>query len=101
MTAAGDTSPPGRAGVAEPAAAPAPPLLRVHRGRPTAAELAALVTVLGAAAAAQAAAASAAEAAAVTRDRGTRGWADPAGQHRGALRPGPGAWRRSGQPAWR
>ena len=64
------------------------PFLRVVRGDPTPEELAALVTVL--------AARAAAGAAEPRRARST--WADPAARLRAPLRPGPGAWRRSGLP---
>jgi hypothetical protein len=64
------------------------PYLRVVRGQPTDAELAALVTVL------------AARAAAATRaaPRPRSDWADPARRLRPPARPGPDAWRRSAPP---
>jgi hypothetical protein len=65
------------------------PLLRVVRGEPTAAELAALVAVLTARAAAGAAA---------RRPRPRSAWADPADRVRAPLAAGPGAWRRSALP---
>jgi hypothetical protein len=69
------------------------PVLRVVRGEPSDAELAAVVALLAARAAARAAAAS-------TRDRPLRtsAWADPAAGLRRPPHPGPGAWRRSGLP---
>ncbi len=71
---------------------PGRPLLRVVRGEPTAAELAALVAVLAARQAAEAAAA----------DRARRvprsAWGDPATAVRRPVTPGPGAWRRSALP---
>jgi hypothetical protein len=63
------------------------PFLRVVRGEPTAEELAALAAVL---------AARAAGAAPPPRRRSV--WAEPAARLRRPLRPGPGAWRRSGLP---
>ncbi len=66
------------------------PLLRVVRGEPTAAELAALVTVL---------AARAAAAAAVTAPEPPRSlWRDRATLVHAPLLPGRGAWRASGLP---
>ncbi len=64
------------------------PFLRVVRGAPTAAELAALVAVLTARAAAGTARAATPR----------RAWADPASRLPPPLHPGPGAWRRSGLP---
>ncbi len=65
------------------------PLLRIVRGEPTAEEIAALTVVV---------------AALSRRGRPRRrpvpvgAWADPAGSHRPALRPGPGGWRAAGAP---
>lgn len=67
--------------------APAEPLLRVVRGGPSDAELAALVAVL-------AARPAPAEPPAVVRGA----WADPATLVRQPLAPGVGGWRRSGLP---
>ncbi len=64
------------------------PLLRVLRGEPSAAELAALVAVLTARAPATRAGSAGARS----------GWADRAAGLRPALRPGPGRWRTSGRP---
>jgi Acyl-CoA carboxylase epsilon subunit len=64
------------------------PYLRIVRGEPTGAEVAALVAVL----AARAAAASRAE------PPPRSAWADPARSLRGPVRPGPDAWRRSALP---
>jgi hypothetical protein len=64
------------------------PYLRVVRGRPTAAELAALVAVL-----------AARSAASTPAPRLRSAWADPARRLALADRPGPGAWRRSALPA--
>ena len=65
-------------------------MLRVVRGEPTEAELAALVTVL--------AARSAAAASTVDNVRHRSAWNDPAARLRRPLRPGPDAWRRSALP---
>jgi Acyl-CoA carboxylase epsilon subunit len=65
-----------------------PPVLRVVRGRPTAEELAALVTVLAARSAAPA-------------PRGRRRvshWSDPRRVMRRSTPPAPGGWRSSGLP---
>ena len=62
--------------------------LRVVRGQPTAAELAALVAVLAARFAALS----------TVDRRPLSAWADPARRVRAPLRPGPGAWRRSALP---
>jgi hypothetical protein len=63
------------------------PFLRVLRGRPTDAEVAALVAVL------------AARAGSTVEDPEPRsGWADPARRLASLPRPGPDAWRRSGLP---
>ncbi len=67
------------------------PLLRVVRGRPDDAELAALTVVV-----AGLAAASAGE---VERPRPRTRWADPASRLRLSARPGPTAWRASAYPA--
>jgi hypothetical protein len=64
------------------------PYLRIVRGEPTGAEVAALVTVLAGRAAAAARAAPPPRSA----------WADPARWLRGPVRPGPDAWRRSALP---
>jgi Acyl-CoA carboxylase epsilon subunit len=66
---------------------PQRPYLRIVRGEPTGAEVAALVTVL------------AARAATASRPGPPRSaWADPARRLRGPVRPGPDAWRRSALP---
>lgn len=64
------------------------PLLRVVRGTPTAAELAAVVTVLTAASTADPAPAAAPR----------TGWSDPRRNLRRALPRGADAWRRAGRP---
>ncbi len=67
---------------------PARPVLRIVRGTPTDAELAALVAVL------------AARTAAPPTDPPARSaWADPAGRLRVTGRPGRDAWRRSALPS--
>jgi hypothetical protein len=86
---------------ADPPAAPGPPsgpapaaplLLRIIRGEPTPAELAALVTVL-------AARSAAARAGAGQADEDARGaWSDPARLVRTPLRAMPGGWRRYAWP---
>ena len=64
--------------------------LRVVRGQPTDAELAALVAVLAARRPAEST---------VDTDAAARSvWADPGRRLRAVPRPGPGAWRRSGLP---
>jgi hypothetical protein len=68
---------------------PQRPVLRVVRGNPDDAELAALTAVL-----AGAAAASPTEGKPAERSR----WADPSARLRQPLRPGPGAWRAFGLP---
>jgi hypothetical protein len=68
--------------------------LRVVRGDPTAEELAALTTVL---AAAQTRTLNASAANSPPPARGS-GWRDRAALIGAPLRPGPGAWRRSGLP---
>ncbi|WHT20327.1 acyl-CoA carboxylase subunit epsilon [Crossiella sp. CA-258035] len=65
------------------------PLLRVVRGTPDEAELAALTAVV-----AGLASAPSAEPEPAPRSA----WGDPARLHRPSLRPGPGAWRASGLP---
>ncbi|PRY43799.1 acyl-CoA carboxylase subunit epsilon [Umezawaea tangerina] len=65
------------------------PLLRVVRGEPDDAELAALTTVV-------AGLASATAPAETPEPRST--WGDPARRVRVPLTPGPGAWRASGLP---
>jgi acyl-CoA carboxylase epsilon subunit len=65
------------------------PLLRVVRGEPTPAELAALVSVLAARRVAAARAGGAPPRSA---------WGAPAALVRRAIAPGPSAWRRSGLP---
>jgi Acyl-CoA carboxylase epsilon subunit len=72
------------------------PLFSVVSGRPDAEDLAALTAVLAARQRAGAAQAAAAQAAART---GRSAWLDRAALTRAPLRPGPGAWRRSGLPA--
>jgi hypothetical protein len=69
------------------------PYLRVVRGDATAEEIAALVATLAAVAAARSAAAGKAQQAPVATD-----WNAPARLLRAPLRPGAGAWRRSGLP---
>ena len=64
------------------------PVLRVVRGAPDDAELAALVAVIGLA--------GESEPEEVVEQRSA--WGDPAHRVRGVLRPGPGAWRASGLP---
>ncbi|MBM7770089.1 3-oxoacyl-ACP reductase-like protein [Actinokineospora baliensis] len=64
------------------------PLLRVVRGNPDPAELAALTVVLAAASGAPAEAPTPAPSA----------WASPSALVRRPLNPGPGAWRTSGFP---
>ncbi|WP_199434002.1 acyl-CoA carboxylase subunit epsilon [Qaidamihabitans albus] len=68
---------------------PSRPLLRIVRGEPDDAELAALTTVVAALAATE-------------HDPGRTParsrWGDPAARVRGPLRPGNGAWRASGLP---
>lgn len=66
------------------------PLLRVVRGNPDDAELAALTTVV-------AGMASAGSAEPTQQPRRTL-WADPAHRLRTPVRPGPGAWRASALP---
>ena len=66
-----------------------PPLLRIVRGTPDDAELAALTAVIAALARPQA------------QDQAERprsAWSDPATRLRAPLRPGPGAWRASAWP---
>jgi hypothetical protein len=75
---------PATGDVPEPAR---PPYLRIVRGEPTGAEVAALVAVL-------AARAAAAPAPAPPRSS----WADPTRRLGLPPRPGPGAWRRSAPP---
>ncbi len=65
-----------------------PPVLRVVRGEPSAAELAALVAVLGARPTTRADGAPA----------GRSPWNDPARLVRGPVAPGAGGWRRSALP---
>lgn len=67
---------------------PPPPLLRVVRGDPSPAELAAVVTVLAGVGG------SGAEPTPASRGR----WNDPAALVRRTLHPGPGAWRASAGP---
>jgi Acyl-CoA carboxylase epsilon subunit len=64
-------------------------LLRVVRGEPSDAEVAALTVVLAAAAAGTAAS---------PRPRVVDRWSDPAARLRVPLHPGPGAWRAGGWP---
>ena len=72
------------------------PLFSVVSGHPDAEDLAALTAVLAARLAARQQAAAAQQAAA----RAPRSaWLDRAALTRTPLRPGPGAWRRSGRPA--
>jgi hypothetical protein len=71
------------------------PLFSVVSGRPGPEDLAALTAVLAARLAARQRA-GAAQAAART---GRSAWLDRAALTRAPLRPGPGAWRRSGLPA--
>jgi len=71
------------------------PLFSVLSGRPSAEELAALTAVVAAKLAARQRAAAAQEAAGPARSA----WLDRAALTRAPLRPGPGAWRRSGRPA--
>ena len=70
------------------------PFLSVVRGQPTAAEVAALVTVLTARAAARAALAGPPGPAGATRSA----WSDRSRLMRESVSPGPGAWRRSSLP---
>ena len=65
------------------------PLLRIVRGEPDDAELAALVAVV-------AGLGSGGEGEKAVERRSA--WGDPARRVRGVLRPGPGAWRASGLP---
>jgi hypothetical protein len=65
-----------------------PPVLRVVRGEPTAEELAALVTVLGARAAGDGGQGASRRTA----------WNDPSRLVRTAVHVGPGGWRTSGLP---
>ncbi|MGJ9413474.1 acyl-CoA carboxylase subunit epsilon [Aeromicrobium sp. CF4.19] len=74
---------------AEPTPEPAPALLRVVKGEPTAEELAAVVAVV----AARNAAAAAAAAGCTARPRSE--WGHPARAHRTPHRVGPDQWRRS------
>jgi hypothetical protein len=67
------------------------PGLRIVRGEPTEAEVAALVAVV--------AARAAVAAQAPTTGPGRSSWADPARRLRITGRPGPDAWRRSGFPS--
>lgn len=71
---------------------PTRPLLRVVRGNPDDAELAAVTTVLAAAASGG----PADEQGSPERQRSR--WADPAARLRPPPRPGPGAWRASALP---
>jgi hypothetical protein len=73
---------------AEPTAEQRRALFRVVRGAPSDAEVAALTVVLAAAAS------GGGEPAPVVRGR----WSDPAARIRGALQPGPEAWRTSTWP---
>ncbi|HSF25917.1 MAG TPA: acyl-CoA carboxylase subunit epsilon [Actinomycetes bacterium] len=65
-----------------------PPLLRVLRGEPDADQLAALLAVVT----------SRGASGAPHRPAPASTWADPARRLRPPMRPGPGAWRRSGLP---
>jgi Acyl-CoA carboxylase epsilon subunit len=71
------------------------PLFSVVSGRPAAEDLAALTAVLAARLAARQRALAAQAAARPARSA----WLDRAALTRTPLRPGPGAWRRSGLPA--
>jgi hypothetical protein len=71
------------------------PLFSVLSGRPSAEELAALTAVV----AAKLAARQRAAAAQATAGPARSAWLDRAALTRAPLRPGPGAWRRSGRPA--
>jgi hypothetical protein len=71
------------------------PVLSVVSGRPTAEEVAAVTAVVSAVLAARQRAAAAQAAAPTARSA----WLDRAALTRRPLRPGPGAWRRSGLPA--
>ena len=72
------------------------PLLRVVRGSPTAAELAALVAVVAAAAAA-----GGPDDAGEPEVRPRHGsWADPAARLRRGVVVGPGAWQASARAGW-
>jgi hypothetical protein len=71
------------------------PLFSVVSGRPGAEDLAALTAVLAARLAARQRAGAAQPAARTARSA----WLDRAALTRVPLRPGPGAWRRSGLPA--
>jgi Acyl-CoA carboxylase epsilon subunit len=71
------------------------PLFSVVSGHPGAEDLAALTAVLAARLAARQRAMAAQAAARTTRSA----WLDRAALTRAPLRPGPGAWRRSGRPA--
>jgi hypothetical protein len=71
------------------------PMLSVVSGRPTAEEVAAVTAVVSAVLAARQRAAAAQAAAPTARSA----WLDRAALTRRPLRPGPGAWRRSGLPA--
>lgn len=66
---------------------PERPVLRVARGEPTAEELAALVTVLGARSAAT-----------DTAPARRTAWNAPSRLVRAPVRPGPGGWRASARP---
>ncbi len=82
-------------GAAESATQARPaPFLTVVRGRPTAAEVAALVSVLTARAAAGAALAGQPGPAGASRSA----WSDRSRLLRQSISPGPGAWRRSSLP---
>lgn len=72
-----------------------PTHLRIVRGDPTDAELAALTVAL---AVVQRRHAAAAERAASATSAPVGGWADPAARLRRPLHPGPGAWARSAMP---
>jgi len=65
------------------------PLLRIVRGTPSDAELAALTAVVTAAVS---------RASAPTPPRRCSAWGDPAARLRTRLEPGPGAWRASALP---
>ena len=71
------------------------PLFSVVSGHPDAVDLAALTAVLAARLAARQRAVTALAAARTARSA----WLDRAALTRAPLRPGPGAWRRSGLPA--
>lgn len=66
---------------------PAPPLLRVVRGEPTAEELAALTVVV----------AALSQRRARKRPTPVGAWASYGNAHRGPLRAGPGGWRAAGR----